>query len=279
MRRAAAGMKTSTLVGMLDRRGWAGTGLRAGQRMALRALVELLPYGSGTGRATTAQVADAAGWAQARTASRHLAALAEAGIIQWVRGYVDHGTPVPSWFRIDKDLLATLANAAVEPHRERLARRRTETRERLACLSHVRRILSKTPNAIIEFRKVWQGQTGGLHGARNADLTPRRGETRSGSHPCTSNHPTSKDNDAMAMTRLPDPPIARLAGRRCPHKDPKGPAHCALCRFNALHPEQQVQWQEEHGPQPMPMPMPSTGAREEALATMRAIAAAAGGRR
>ena len=268
MRRAAAGMKTTTLLGMLDRRGWAGTGLSANTRLALHALAQLLPYGSGTGRATTAQVADAAGWAQARTASKHLAALAEAGIIQWVRGYVDHGTPVPSWFRIDKDLLATLANAAVAPHHERLARRRTETRERLACLSHVRRILSKTPAAVIEFRKVWQGQTGGLHGARNADLTPRRGETRSGSHPCTSNHPTSKDNDMM--TRLPNPPIAYLVGRSCPHKDPQGPTHCALCRHNALSPEQQAQWQEEH-PVTLPARTIGTGPSDEARAIIDAV--------
>lgn len=268
MRPAAAGMKTSTLVGMLDRRGWAGTGLRAGQRMALRALVELLPYGSGTGRATTAQVADAAGWAQARTASRHLAALAEAGIIQWVRGHVSHGTPVPSWFRIDKDLLASLANAAVQPHRERLARRRTATRARLSCLSHVRRILSKTPHDVTEFRKVWQGKEAGSQGAQNADLTPRRGESRSGSHPCTSNHPTSKDNDMM--TRLPNPPIARLVGRTCPHKDPQGPTHCALCRHNALSPEQQAQWQEEH-PVTVPPRTIGTGPSDEARAIIDAV--------
>ena len=74
----------------------------------------------------------------------------------------------------------------------------------------------------------------------------------------------------MAMTRLPDPPIARLAGRRCPHKDPQGPAHCALCRFNALHPEQQAQWQEEH-PVTIPTQTVGTGPSDEARAIIDAV--------
>ena len=85
---------------------------RKGTRATLRAVILYLPFGSGEGYATVPQIAYKAGYSSRHWVGEMLADLEGIGLITWRRGGVYHGEPVPSYFRIDKQLLADLVNSA-----------------------------------------------------------------------------------------------------------------------------------------------------------------------
>ncbi len=121
------------LLDSLQRRGWGELDGRpnAGLRTVLNALVSLLPYESAEGRLTRAQVADAAGITP-KWAGVCLRRLEELGVITWRRGWLDHGQPRAGFVRILKSRLAEMARAVRGYLDDRKARRRDETRQRLA---------------------------------------------------------------------------------------------------------------------------------------------------
>ena len=130
---ATAAWPTRDLVGALARSGWGPLDGRpmGGARAVLRALVDLLPYGSGEGSVTVPQVADLAGLS-AKWARRCLRVLADLGIITHQVGSVRHGVPTPGHARINKRALAALLPHAARRLTARRADRKGATTARLA---------------------------------------------------------------------------------------------------------------------------------------------------
>lgn len=124
--------ETRVLVGSLARAGWGELGGREwqGVRSVLRALVDLLPYRSGAGLVTAAQVAEAAGLSP-RWVRRCMCVLEDAGVITWHRGGVVAGRPQPSVVRVSKRAVVALIEAARPLREARDAARRTATLARL----------------------------------------------------------------------------------------------------------------------------------------------------
>lgn len=241
-------MKTTTLLDMAAMAGWAGFELSPGARNALRGLALCLPFGSGQGRATRDQVCDRMGYRDGPHVGRLLHELEAAGLIDWTRGGIDRGRHVAGFFRICKDRLAALVNAAREPHRRKVQEARAATRCRLARFRHAR-LMSRMPRVLVEFARLGTGENPNVQCGENPHLLPRRGESHRDSHPTTSLNtpPSAASKEDTMMTRLPDVESWRLP-RACPHDDPKGPSHCALCRHAAMSAEQMAEWEADHGP-------------------------------
>lgn len=129
---ATAGWNLDRLVAALARAGWANLDGRqgGGPRAVLRALADLLPHGSATGRVTANQLADAAGLSEKWTRVV-LARLEAGGIITWIRGGIVNGRPTASIVTVSKRVLARLINRARPEHDQRVARRAAATAERI----------------------------------------------------------------------------------------------------------------------------------------------------
>src|SRR5690606_37585366 len=130
---------TDSLMTSLARAGWGDlTGRHLqGVRSTLRALVDLLPHGSGQGEATASQIADASGLSE-RWTRRCLGILEDAGLISWHRGGVAYGRPQPSAFRIAKRALVDLIRGARPVLAVIQARRAEATAARLRGLTFVK---------------------------------------------------------------------------------------------------------------------------------------------
>lgn len=110
-----AGAPLDVLVNQLAKYGWGdltGQDLR-GVRNVLYTLGTLLDRHSGTGSWSVKQIATKAGYSEAWTRGR-LQILEELDILEWRRGGIDAGSPVPSWFRVNKARLVELVNIARE---------------------------------------------------------------------------------------------------------------------------------------------------------------------
>lgn len=143
-----AGWPLPKLLAALARSGWADLdgGAQQGVRSTLRALCDLLPHGSGVGKITTAQVADAAGLSVKWT-GRCLRVLEECGMISWTRGQVIAGRPRPGIIKVSKRVLADLVNKARKLLPERTAARATETAERIRTTLRTGRALNRGAGA------------------------------------------------------------------------------------------------------------------------------------
>lgn len=121
------------LVTALDRAGWgdiAGHDFR-GVRGTLFALCRVVENKSGQGKATAWQIAERAGYSE-RWTRRCLAVLEELQLIEWHRGGVVEGKPVPSWFRVSKRALLLLVAAARKVATERRSAQEQATRGRIS---------------------------------------------------------------------------------------------------------------------------------------------------
>ena len=129
---ATAGWHLDRLVAALARAGWATLDGRqgGGPRAILRALADLLPHGSATGRVTAPQLAEASGLSEKWTRVV-LARLEAAGIITWIRGGIVNGRPTASIVKVSKKALANLINRARPEHDKRVSRRAAATAERI----------------------------------------------------------------------------------------------------------------------------------------------------
>lgn len=128
-----AGTSSHVLLKAVKRAGWgnlAGPDFR-GVRGVYATLIEILDGRSGEGRATVWQIAEQAGYGE-RWTRRCLKVLEELELIEWDRGGVVDGKPVPSWFRVSKRALLILVSIARTVSGERHAARQVETRERIA---------------------------------------------------------------------------------------------------------------------------------------------------
>lgn len=158
-----------SLLTSLRRAGWgdlAGRDMQA-VRTTLAALADRLPHKSATGRTTVAQVADAAGLSE-RWTRRCMTVLEDLGLIEWQRGGVQRGLPVPSVVRIIKTALVDLIEAARPIQAARDTARAIATRARIAAA----RLWWCGP------RKRWSG-----HAALSADPHPKRGVTNGDDSP------------------------------------------------------------------------------------------------
>ncbi len=172
---------------MLEMRGWGALNDvgRKGTRATLRALVLSLPFGSGEGYATVPQIAYKAGYSSRHWVGEMLADLEGLGLITWRRGGVYHGEPVPSYFRIDKQMLADLVNSAREQCAAELAAMRVRMRKRLEKWRWRRYIAARK-------RRPREGE--------NAAITTQTAS----SHGTVTGHPTPQGGEAPA--RVPHPP-------------------------------------------------------------------------
>lgn len=141
-----AGAPANVLLEALERAGWgslAGADLR-GVRHVLAALTRCLEPRSGAGKATAEQIADRAGYTS-RWTRRCLHILEELELIEWDRGGILDGKPVPSWFRVSKAGLLALVKIARRSATERLSERHRATRARIAAYSLVRTKSKRRP--------------------------------------------------------------------------------------------------------------------------------------
>lgn len=132
-----AGWETPALMTSLANAGWGELHGRSmqGVRSTLHALVAALPWGSGQGKATIADVADRAGLSHKWTA-RCMRMLELIGVIEWTRGGITiesaarrYGTP--GWIRIVKTRLVDLILAARPVNDERMREHRAATLARI----------------------------------------------------------------------------------------------------------------------------------------------------
>ena len=272
LRTATARMKTSTLVDMLEMRGWGALNDvgRKGTRATLRALVLSLPFGSGEGYATVPQIAYKAGYSSRHWVGEMLADLEGIGLITWRRGGVYHGEPVPSYFRIDKQLLADLVNSAREQCEAELQAMRVKMRARLAKWRHLRYIAPKTRKPRPDISQTPQGQTASSQSTVTGHPTPQGGEaptrvphppTDSPTRERSASRPALPDGPARGRDGTPAHPISLM--RKVAAM--AGPRRRVTPAARAVMP-----WQD---PRPMPNPSPAV------LAARAAAADAAGARR
>ena len=124
---------TRVLLTSLARAGWGDLAGRSNQgvRAYLKALTDLLPYKSGQGLCTAAQVMDAAGYTSDKWARVTLAKLEDLGVVEWTRGGIIDGEPAPGFMRIVKSKLVELIHSARDTYSEKLAARKAKTAARL----------------------------------------------------------------------------------------------------------------------------------------------------
>lgn len=159
------------LITSLARAGWGdvlGTREHHGTRAVLNGLSQRLPFGSGAGLVTVADVADAAGYGERWTRSR-LQLLEQMGIIEWHRGGVLNGRPRPSFVRILHTALRDLIALARPIKGAADAARNAATRARLSGI----RFLKNDGNH----------RRRSDHAALSADPHPQRGGSTGGEPP------------------------------------------------------------------------------------------------
>lgn len=158
------------LLDTLKRQGWGPLSGRPwkGLRAVLAGLAARLPYGAAQGATTIEQVAAAAGYGL-RWTRQCLNDLESFGLISWERGGVRYGRPVPSFFRIDKAMLAELVEAARDERTAAMAAWAARTRARLERIRTIRMVRGR--------RKQESGPDSaraGARGARGSELKTSR---------------------------------------------------------------------------------------------------------
>ena len=189
MSRPTAYRETRSLLTSLARAGWGelGGGDMQGTRSVLAALVSLLPWRSGAGLVTVAQVADAAGLRSLRWTAGRLHLLADLGVITWTPGGVIAGRPLPGHVRIIKAALVELIDLA------RPALHAVQSARRAATLARIRGLIRV-------YSKRQRHKPLSVH----ASLSD-------GPHPLTGESPTGDDSPVVdnahkkeqAMVRIP----------------------------------------------------------------------------
>lgn len=209
-----AGAPLSVLISRLRRAGWGDLGgetLR-GLRLVLDDLGDMLDARSGAGYITAPQIADRTGYTERWVRSR-LTLLEELDLIEWHRGGVQHGKPVPSWIRVSKVALLDLIHIARRQQGERLTEAKRETRARLIRL---RTGYTTRPG---RRRNTTPSRGGKTHAELNAALLSSeevRGRNRPPSTPA--DRPDKHDGAALATRGHAQSALARiradLAARR-----------------------------------------------------------------
>lgn len=132
--RVTAGMPLPLLLAKAHRSG--GCGLERRHLAALDGLALLLPHHSAEGKATPAQIGDAADYT-GRWMRHTLAELEDLGLVQWRRGGVVAGRAAAGWFRVSKERLCALIRERAGDYATLLTRRAEQTRQRIAGLRYV----------------------------------------------------------------------------------------------------------------------------------------------
>jgi hypothetical protein len=127
-----AGTPLDVLTDRLGKAGWGdlGTPTLRGLARVLEALGSTLNRRSGAGYTTAPQLAEKTCYTE-RWVRRCLTLLEQLDLIEWHRGGVQGGKPVPSWIRVSKSVLADLVHIARRKQGERLSDERRATRSRI----------------------------------------------------------------------------------------------------------------------------------------------------
>jgi hypothetical protein len=130
-----AGTPLNVLTDRLAKAGWGDLGHPSMRGLArvLDALASTLNPRTGAGYTTAPQLAEKSCYTE-RWVRRCLLLLEELDLIEWHRGGVQGGKPVPSWIRVSKAVLADLVAIARHKQGEHLAEAKRATRARLARL-------------------------------------------------------------------------------------------------------------------------------------------------
>lgn len=211
--------KTWQLVDKLARLGWGPLDGREwkGLRAVLRAVAVRVDYRTGVGRATVEQIAAAACYGQ-RWTRQALTDLEDLGLIEWVRGGVQYGKPVPSLIRLSKAALVELIAQAEPMRAAKVAADAVATRARLARIHTIRMVKGKRKTTTAQARAAVVRKTGGaesrgsLHAAVSADPSSRRGDPK-GSRPSTCNSPHVIEHVVAPRRPASAPTAGMLAAR------------------------------------------------------------------
>lgn len=130
-----AGTPLDVLTVRLQRADWGdlGTPTLRGLARVLDALATTLDPRTGAGKVTAQQLAGKTCYTE-RWVRRCLGLLEELEIIEWQRGGIVRGKPVPSWIRVSKSVLVDLIHIARAQQSERRSEQAAETRRRVARL-------------------------------------------------------------------------------------------------------------------------------------------------
>ena len=218
------------LLDTLKRQGWGPLSGRPwkGLRAVLAGLAARLPYGAAQGATTIEQVAAAAGYGL-RWTRQCLNDLESFGLISWERGGVRYGRPVPSFFRIDKAMLAELVEAARDERTAAMAAWAARTRARLERIRTIRMVRGR--------RKQESGPGSARAGARGgADSRVRKNESlESGGfvHAAVAAGPSPRRGDPTGLRPPVDnssPAVSSRPGAGCAPPLPEGLSGPALAR-------------------------------------------------
>lgn len=221
------------LLDTLKRQGWGPLSGRPwkGLRAVLAGLAARLPYGAAQGATTIEQVAAAAGYGL-RWTRQCLNDLESFGLISWERGGVRYGRPVPSFFRIDKAMLAELVEAARDERTAAMAAWAARTRARLERIRTIRMVRGR--------RKPESGPDSARAGARGgADSRVRKNESlESGGfvHAAVAAGPSPRRGDPTGLRPPVDnsstapPAVSPRPGAGCAPPLPEGLSGPALAR-------------------------------------------------
>lgn len=211
--------KTWQLVDKLARLGWGPLDGRPwkGLRAVLRAVAARVDYRSGAGRTTVEQIAAAAGYSP-RWTRQALTELEDMGLIEWVRGGVQYGKPVPSLIRLVKSALVDLIAQAQPMRAAKVAADAAETRRRLARLHTIRMVRGKRKTTTSAARAALDRKANppesrrSVHAAVNADPSSR-GETRRALAPRSDSPDPQTWHTVAPRARSSAPSAAMLAAR------------------------------------------------------------------
>lgn len=215
------------LLDTLKRQGWGPLSGRPwkGLRAVLAGLAARLPYGAAQGAATIEQIAAAAGYGL-RWTRQCLNDLASFGLISWERGGVRYGRPVPSFFRIDKEMLAELVETARDERTEAMVAWAQQTRARLERIRTIRMVRGKRKqeSGLDPARAGARGGSGGrvenesvesrgfVHAAVAAGPSPRRGDPTGLRPPVDNSSPAPSAVSSRPGTSLAPPLPEGLSG-------------------------------------------------------------------
>lgn len=196
---ATAAWSTRDLYASLGHHGWGILDdVVPGVRKTLEALIYQLPYGSGAGTSTVAQIAE---WAHLSTrwVRRCLYQLEALHLISWRRGTIRDGKATPSTFRVNKTALVQAIHHTAAKYRAALAAKRAREAARVAQLGNLRPRNHRNPlsdhaelNTYLPFPK-------GSDPAGGPQATPTRQDTSMRKQPCIHGVP---DINTCGMCRM-----------------------------------------------------------------------------
>lgn len=201
-----------------------------GVRSTLHALSAKLNHKTGRGHTTAYQLADAAGLSE-RWTRVCLTELETLGLITWERGGILRGNRLPSYFTVNKKLLAALVRSARksnQAHRDKRAR------------EFAKRLLSLSKNTVL------RGKPGELP-ELSASHSPLSGEVIPPTSPDGKKSQNNSSTIGATMLTMPVPRPSQWVDY-CPHEGSPEPSiihSCPDCRYASMSVDELAEYEGE----------------------------------